>query len=119
MAFLSNKIRNFGNWFRDLFSDDPLELTLEKEDEMIEKLVGSISRLNLDTPAILYLYMFLPVARIMSDLTFLPLAPMGEIVGINGYNYVAFFRKKANVRRLIKRLETTKLQKSKKRSWWG
>jgi hypothetical protein len=52
-----------------------------------------------------------PISTVASQMVLMPLVPFLEFIGVNGYEYVAFFKNKENVRRLFRRIE--ELQEAK------
>lgn len=97
------------SWFKDVFSEHPtLELTPEKNEEIADKITELLIRLDMFAPTFILLNMFQPVSRLVSDLTFLPLAPFAEYAGIDGYEYVAFLRDKRNIQKIISNLLETR-----------
>lgn len=99
MSILSKIKRFFG------FELPSLELSEEKESEIIEKLARAISKWDMETPAYILLYSFRPISTVVSYTTILPAALFLEFFGIDGYKYTAFFSKKENLQRLLKRIE--------------
>jgi len=109
------KIRRFFSNFIDLSALPSFEIPPEKETELIEKLAKTISKYEMELPAIFIGSAFRPVATIMSYTTFLPPATMLEFIGISAYDYLALIAKKENVQRLIDRLDELHRAREEKR----
>lgn len=97
-----SKIRNF---FKNFFNVPSLDITPEREQAVIEKIAKATIRWGLEMPVLLVGSGFKITSTIISDTILLPWVPFLEFVGVNGYEYTAFFRKKENVDRLLKRIE--------------
>ena len=95
----------------DIFRMPKLEIDEEREAELIEKIAQRISKFDLELPAIFFGWGFWPMARIQSYLTLLPVATTLELIGIKGYDYVALFAEKNNVKHLIDRLDELRREK--------
>jgi len=82
-----------------------MELTPEREQELIENLARRLQRLHLIAPAILFLESNKPVSFIGSQalLFFQPVLRMLSAESMD--EYVALFEQRASVERLIERLE--------------
>jgi len=87
------------------FQMPSMEISPERENEIIEKTARFVSRLGMEWPAILIGSGYVPVSTILAQTTLLPLAPLLELVGIRGFEYTAFFEKKDNVKRLLERID--------------
>ena len=82
------------------------DLPPEKEDQMLNSLAQKIIDYKMEVPAIFFFETYKPVSTIMSDFAMLSGFPlMLEVVGIQGFEWTAFFRKKSNVERLLKKIE--------------
>jgi hypothetical protein len=90
-----------------------LEITQEREEEILEYIADKIEKFGLDVPALLFLIPLEPLSPVFSQLGLLPFAPFLEAFNIRGFDYVSFFSKTENVNRLIKKIEI-KNQKEKK-----
>jgi hypothetical protein len=100
------------SWLKDIFCNIPtLELTPEKENEMIERLVEKISKYDLELPTIFLGSGFHSTSTVLSQMVLLPMTPYLAAFGINGEDYVALFSNKENVRRLMERLDEEKITK--------
>jgi hypothetical protein len=97
------------------FSLPTLQITSEREDEIIEQLAEKIKQYGLEVPALLLLVPLQPLSPIASYLGLLPLAPFLEAFDISGFDYVSFFSKPENVSKLLKKIEETKLKKKEKK----
>jgi hypothetical protein len=101
-------------WFRKLasfFEFPPLELSPEREKELIEKIAQEVSRRGMEIPALIAGWGVLPTSPIYGNLFLTPLAPFLEGLGIDGYKIdeiAAFVRKRENVSALINRIEQLK-----------
>ena len=87
------------------FEMPSLEITPERENEIIEKIARFVSKMGMEWPVELIGWGYVPVATIMTQTTLLPIAPLLEAIGIHGFEYTAFFEKKENVKRLLERIE--------------
>ena len=81
-----------------------LFLTPKQTEEFIESFVQKVSQLGIEKPALMFIGTILPVSPLLSQMTLLPIVPFLELIGLKGYNYVAFFREIDNVKRLEQRL---------------
>jgi hypothetical protein len=99
MPFLK-KVKDFFG-----FQMPSLEISPERENEIIEKIAQFVSKIGMEWPVLLIGWGYVPVSTIMAQTTLLPLAPLLEAVGIRGFEYTAFFEKKENVKRLLERIE--------------
>jgi uncharacterized damage-inducible protein DinB len=88
-----------------------LEITPEKENEMIERIVEKISKYDLEIPTIFLGSGFHSTSTVLSHMVLLPMTPYLAAFGINGEDYVALFSNKENVRRLMERLDEEKIAK--------
>ena len=98
------------------FQLPPMDVSPERENEIIEKVAGFISKIGMEWPTLLIGSAYVPVATIVTQTTLLPLAPFLEAMGIRGFQYTAFFEKKDNVRRLLERVEELMKQKEQAKS---
>jgi len=80
-------------------------LSLERENELIEKIAKMIVKKQMETPALVFLEMARPGAVYFSSLTILPLAPFLEFFNISGYDYSQLFMKRENLDRIKTRIE--------------
>lgn len=108
MSFLK-KVKDFFG-----FQMPSMEISPERENEIIEKFAGFVSKIGMEWPVLLMGWGYVPVATIMAQTTLLPLAPLLEAVGIRGFEYTAFFEKKDNVKRLLERIEELRQQREGK-----
>jgi hypothetical protein len=86
-----------------LWSDD---LTEQETEALLAKLEGQIRKRKLETPAILFLEMHMPLCRVLGNamIVFTPfLAPFVGIDNVHSYSRLLMERK--NVENLISRLE--------------
>lgn len=105
-------IKNFFGIVKNFFDIPSLDMTSERKEELIDKIARSVVKYGMEMPASLYIPGFIPAAPFISQLVILPAAPFLELLGINGYEYVAFFYDRDNVRHLMDRIE--ELQKKNK-----
>ena len=96
------------SWFESTY---PLELTLEREDEIINNLAQIISQRNLELPANLFLEPFKPISTIVNETALVWVSPILDFLGMPGYEYSLLLRKKENVSRLLQRIEELKTGK--------
>jgi hypothetical protein len=97
---------------KDIFCNIPtLEITPERETELIEKLAELVAKHNLEIPTIFLGSGFRSTSTVVSQMLLLPMTPYLEAFGINGYDYVALFSNKDNVRRLMERLDELQMTK--------
>ena len=96
----------------------------EREDEIIDKIVKTVSQHDMEVPALMVLSWLQPTSTIMAQTTLLYFAPMLELFGVKGYDYLAFFNKKENVKIVLDRLqelrdakESGKDMETAKREW--
>lgn len=102
----------FIDWLKDFFCNIPdFEITPERETELIENLVEKITKYDMELPAIFLGSGFQSTSTVLSHMVLVPLTPYLDAFGINGDDYVALFSNKANVKRLMKRLDEMKLSK--------
>lgn len=100
------------SWLKDVFCNIPtLEITPEKENEMIERIVEKISKYDLEIPTIFLGSGFQSTSTVLSHMVLLPMTPYLAAFGISGEDYVALFSNKENVRRLMERLDEEKIAK--------
>jgi hypothetical protein len=103
---------------KDFFAKwcSPLDLSPEREEEIINKVANFISKYDLEDAALLLGGGFVPVSSIIAQTTLLPIAPLLELMGLKGYEYTGFLSKKENFQRLLDKIQD--LEKKKKRSFW-
>jgi hypothetical protein len=100
------------SWLKDIFCNIPtFEITPEKEDEMIERIVEKVTKYDMEIPAIFLGSGFRSTSTVLSQMVLLPMTPYLEAFGIHGEDYVALFSNKDNVRRLMERLDEEKIAK--------
>ena len=115
MAFWKKKAKNSNDKEKDTkfkITIPTLEITQEREEEILDYIAEKIEKYGLDVPALLFLIPLEPLSPVVSQLGLLPFAPFLEALDIRGFDYVAFFSKTENVNRLIKKIENKK-QKEK------
>jgi hypothetical protein len=97
---------------KEIFCNIPtLEITPERETELIDKIAATISKHNLEIPTIFLGSGFQSTSTVLSQMLLLPMTPYLEAFGISGYDYVALFSNKDNVRRLMEKLDEIYLTK--------
>lgn len=86
-----------------------MDISEEEEEELIEKVAEKIHEYEMETPAILYLESFKPLAYIggqMGRLFVSPYLPaLSKELGIKGEKILRVFEKRENVEKLIELLE--------------
>ena len=98
------------------FQIPTLEISEEREEEIIEILANRIVDNRLEAAAMLFLIPLRPISPIVSQLTLLPFAPLLEAFDIPGFDYVAFLKESDNVHELVKRVEEkAKIREEKNR----
>lgn len=110
---LIEKIKNFFGFQMPL-----MEITPERANEIIEKIVDTVSKYDMNLPASIVSAALFPSSTIISQTMILPLAPFFELIGLNGYEYAAFLDNKENMGRVKKRLEQIKKEKDSKGWVW-
>ena len=103
---LLKKIKDFFG-----FQMPSMEISSERENEMIEKIAQFVSKIGMEWPVLLVGWGYVPVATIVTQTTLLPMAPLLEAIGVRGFEYTAFFEKKENVKRLLERIEQLRQEK--------
>ena len=97
--------------FFDLFPS--YDLPKEREDELIERIAQNVTRMDLDLPALLIGHVLIPTGQILSQTVLVPIAPMLELIGIRGYDYLALINNRKTVKRLMDRIEELRAAKEK------
>ncbi len=101
------------------FEFPSLEISPEREDEILEKIVAAVSDYGFIFPSLLVSYMVYPVSSILVHTTILPMLPILEFFGVKASEYAAFLNKRSNVKRIMDRLEEMKVETDAKRtSFW-
>ncbi len=96
-----------------------LEIAPEREDEIIEKIVAAVADYGFVFPSLLVSHMLYPVSPILVHTTILPMLPILEFFGVKAGEYAAFLNKRANVKRVMDRLEDLKkVTDAKRTSFW-
>jgi hypothetical protein len=96
-----------------------MEISPEREDAIIDKIVESVSNYGFVFPSLIVSHMLYPVSTLLVHTTILPILPIIEFLGINAREYAAFLNKKENVKRIMDRLEELKDEQDEKRtSFW-
>jgi hypothetical protein len=76
----------------------------ERENEIIEKIAGIVSRTGLGYPAYFFVSSLVPASTYFAQLYVYTAAPLLEFFGIKAYEYAAFLNKKENAQRLLDRI---------------
>lgn len=103
-----SRIKDF---FGDLFELPSTEISPEREEVIIDKMARAVSRFDMEVPAMFMGNLFVPISTIVSQTVLTPSALFFELIGIDGYEIAAFFKKKDNVKRLISKLEELQIAK--------
>jgi len=93
------------------FQMPSMDITPERENEIIEKIARFVSRMGMELPVELIGWGYLPAATVVALTTLLPMATLLEAIGVRGFEYTAFFEKKENVKRLLERIEQLRQQR--------
>lgn len=107
MSFLK-KLKNFFGF------ENPLKITPEREDELLEKIAGLVLRFGLDSAVLPFGDAIIPMSSILAITTLLPASFFLEGLGIPGFELTAFFEKRENVERLLKRIDELQREKETK-----
>ena len=113
MIFKRKKVKNStikSESEKSRFTIPSLEITTEREEEIINIIAEKITKYGLEVPALLVLLPLKPLSPIASQLGLLPFAPILEAFNIPGFDYVAFFSKVENVDRLLKKIENKNIE---------
>jgi hypothetical protein len=94
----------------NLWDDLPPE---EEDDELIEKLAQNIIKRRMGLMAQLTLETISPISKLGADLGMTLLGPYLEFFGVE--KVTALFRKRANLTRLLDRIDELEMEKSRKR----
>ena len=92
-----------------------LEISEEREEEIVEALANRIVDNRLEAAALLFLIPFRPISPIASQLTLLPFAPLLEAFDIPGFDYISFLKSSDNVNLLVKTIEEKAKNREKKK----
>ena len=106
--------RNSSDSGKNKLSIPTLELTIEREDEIIENLANKIKKYGLEVPAMLLFIPLQPLSPIAGMLGLLPFAPFLEAFNLPGFDYAAFISKPENITKLLKKIEENSLKKEEK-----
>jgi len=98
-----------GKESKDYSWDSPsLELSPEREEQIIETIANKVEKYGLKTPTLLFLRSYKPASVYGAQISPAMLGPffmLLEMFNIESYDYNAFFMKRENIDRLIKRIE--------------
>jgi hypothetical protein len=83
-------------------------ITEERTNEIIEKWVKTINRLDLETIAILFSSSLMPISGIVSQIFLIPASLFLDLLGLKSDDYVAFLNNPQSLKRLVERLVETK-----------
>jgi len=81
------------------------ELTTEEEARMIDRIAAEVIKRRLETVAIMFLESIKPMSYVGSQLAMVFVGPFLAIFGDLGINYIKFFDKRANVEKLLQKIE--------------
>ncbi len=88
------------------FDVPKIQITPEREQELITKITNNLKSQDMANWAILGLVYFQPVSAIFSYTVLLPWSPILHFMGVdNIWEYVAFLSNNKNIEILIKRLD--------------
>lgn len=113
LSKISNRLSKLYTWIKTnvtqkkgiiLSTINPV-LSLEREVQLLDSIAKIIVKYDLGMPANLLLEIICPLSYIGSTLFLLPSAPFLELFGIPGYEYTELFRKRDNIKRLIRKIE--------------
>jgi predicted RNA-binding protein len=85
-----------------------MELSPEKEDEIIENIVEKVRKYNAKQMALLFFRSYKPMSVYGAQVAPALLSPyffLMDLFDIQGFNYNAFFMKRENLDRLVEKLE--------------
>ncbi|MEM2384763.1 MAG: hypothetical protein QXL74_05650 [Candidatus Bathyarchaeia archaeon] len=103
-SVIKRKIKNF-------FTSAPsLNISREREDELIEKIAQLIHKYELEDPAMLFMAGLQPIAPIVVPYALFPISPILRTLGIKTEEYIALLSKGENIKRIIERLEELQRQ---------
>jgi len=91
-----------------------MELKPERENEIIEKVAQFVSKMGMEWPVYFWGQSYVPISTIVADTTLLGLAPLLEMIGIPGFQFVKFLEKKDNLKRLLNRIDELREQRESK-----
>ena len=104
---------------KSTFKIPTLEISKEREEEIIKNFTDTVMEHGFESPALLFLIPLKPISPIASQLTLLPFAPFMEAFNIPAYDYVAFLRKMENMDRILEIIEENLEKKEKKDGWFS
>jgi len=96
------------SWLKKYFKLPSLEISPEREQEIIEKIANAIVKYGLSLPTLFVGPAFVPTSTIFSHVVLVPASPFLEMLGIDMNEYIAFFYKKDNVWRILDRVDDLK-----------
>jgi hypothetical protein len=85
-----------------------------RDEEYIEKVAQYISKKGMETPAIMLLHTFKPLAFMTAELASFFLAPFLILIGEESFKIIDVFEKTKNLEKLIKKIEEKSQKKEKK-----
>lgn len=98
------------SWF---ISNYPIELTPERDNEIIEHLAKILSQDKMEPVIKLFIEPFIPVSTVFSETILVWTSPFLDLMGLKGYEHSLFLRKKENIRHLIIRANELRMEKNK------
>ncbi len=81
------------------------ELSPEKEEELIDKIVKKIKKSSFKEFAPLYLHMLEPFSTVSSEFALLFTPFIDVMIGINSGEYALLLQKNENIRKILEKLE--------------
>ena len=105
---LLNKVYNLFKIKESLNDIPTLEINPEKEEQLLKEILKKIRKYKLKNTALLFLRSYKPLnvyGAKVAPVIFSPYFFLLDFFQIDGYYYNAFFMKKENLEKLIKRIE--------------
>jgi len=94
------------------FNIPSLEISEEREEEIIDKFTNYTSKLGMESIASIFTAGFIPVSRLFAMTVMFPLAPVLEFFRIDAYDYIAFINNRENLKKILYRLELEEAKKT-------
>jgi len=91
--------------------ENPIKISDDRVEEIIDKIVEIVSKYGLELPAFLIARPFVPTSTLISQTIIVPFSPFIEMLGINGFEIAAFLDNKENLKKLTSKLEESKINK--------
>lgn len=100
------------------YFENEFEITKEREEELIDMLATKIYKHGMETPAIFFGEIYKPMSFLFSSLMHGVSPILAPFIDFKKTEEIAFFmEKRANIEKLIVRLE--KMIEREPRKWWG